>query len=465
MRSILLILITIAIGFSATGDTEIKPWKNGAKASLTIGFDWNYGQELDTLLTNRGLHAYWAIWSGLATQKNLWSKWQTLADHGHEINTINQWHMPPQNYCGTDSVELYYTDVREGVLEIERNIPGYKVLTAIHPNTYGTNEGRAILDSLGIIATDHARGNSNFPGCDACERGYKGFTYEMAESLDTTISPNPFFCISRGNFDNAELDGYKTKVTENAINKGGFWHAYWHGVSNTNPGLPTVELFIQELDWLKSQVDSNNLWVGTFRDLMLYMQERVYADLETSVSNDTITITVTDTLIDSLYDAPLTIETEVPEEWLGQTVYASQNNVVKELTPYDTNGAIIVMAEIIPDLGPLYISLSPVTSAAESFRINSGSVQLKISPNPANPSTQINCFVPGYYSHYGKLPELRILDSRGRIIKEFKIGKYFRNSFTWDGRSGNGKTAASGVYTVVLTAGNVHLTKRVTLLK
>ena len=469
-KLISLLLITACVLVAAVGDTEIKPWKNGAKASLTIGFDWNSytttaGNLIDTILTNRGFHAYWAIWSGLATTRDAWSEWQNLADHGHEINSINQMHLAPQNYCGTDSVETYYTDVREGILEIEQNIPGYKVLTAIHPNTYGSKESRSILDSLGVIATDHSRTNASFPDCHPCQRGYNGFSYEMALTPDTTINPNPFFCIHRGGADNWTLETYQEKITTNAIEKGGFWHAYWHGVSDNNAGLPTEALFIQELDWLKSQVDSNNLWVDTFRDIILYMKERVYGNLETSVSNDTIAITITDTLIDSLYDAPLTIETEVPTGWLGQTVYASQNNVVKEVTPYDTNGAIIVMAEIIPDLGPLYISLSPVTSATESFRINSGSVQLKISPNPANPSAQINCFVPGYYSHYGKLPELLIMDSRGRIIKEFKIGKYFRHSFTWDGRSGNGKPAASGLYTVILSTGNVRLTKRLVLLK
>ncbi len=84
-------------------------------------------------------------------------------------------------------------------------------------------------------------------------------------------------------------------------------------------------------------------------------------------------------------------------------------------------------------------------------------------PNPFSPWTTIR------FSLNATVPvELRVLDVTGRVVRTFEAGTQRAEgdyTYTWRGRDDSGRRLASGVYFVELRAGEVHETRKVTLVR
>ncbi|MCP4633733.1 MAG: T9SS type A sorting domain-containing protein [candidate division Zixibacteria bacterium] len=84
-------------------------------------------------------------------------------------------------------------------------------------------------------------------------------------------------------------------------------------------------------------------------------------------------------------------------------------------------------------------------------------------PNPFNPSTNISFYLP-----LGEIISLNIYNIRGRKIACLIDSKYMANgmhSITWDGKSKDGKNAASGIYFYTLKSDNVQHVRKMLLIK
>ena len=87
---------------------------------------------------------------------------------------------------------------------------------------------------------------------------------------------------------------------------------------------------------------------------------------------------------------------------------------------------------------------------------------LQAAPNPFNPRTEIS-FDLSRDLHV----DLEVYDARGRRIAVLESGNLTkgRHQVSWDGRNGQGRTAAAGVYLVRLRAGGSEDHLRMTLVK
>ena len=83
-------------------------------------------------------------------------------------------------------------------------------------------------------------------------------------------------------------------------------------------------------------------------------------------------------------------------------------------------------------------------------------------PNPFNPQTKIELSLA-----VATTGELRVYDVRGGLVVELYRGAFLQgaNSFVWNGRDGQGRGVASGVYWVQARTDDKLLTKKVMLLK
>jgi uncharacterized repeat protein (TIGR02543 family) len=81
-------------------------------------------------------------------------------------------------------------------------------------------------------------------------------------------------------------------------------------------------------------------------------------------------------------------------------------------------------------------------------------------PNPFNASTVIEFGIPAP----GRV-ELRVFDTRGRLVRTLADGSFEEGYYTrvWDGRDGNGKRAAAGLYVIRMKAGRFHASKKTVL--
>lgn len=120
----------------------------------------------------------------------------------------------------------------------------------------------------------------------------------------------------------------------------------------------------------------------------------------------------------------------------------------------------------ITDAGSVYVySFSPTGVTRVEFAGLPSSFTLSQNfPNPFNANTQIVFDIPGVESKSVRLEVFDILGQRiATLIDEPLSGG--RYHITWDGRDGEGKSVASGVYFYHLTAVEFQEAKRMTLLK
>lgn len=90
---------------------------------------------------------------------------------------------------------------------------------------------------------------------------------------------------------------------------------------------------------------------------------------------------------------------------------------------------------------------------------------LRTSPNPFNPTTQIEYTIP---VDAGDVPvSLRVVDLGGRLVRDLLQAQQGPGRYraTWNGRTDDGEPLASGVYLVQLRAGSLTATHKAVLLK
>ena len=78
----------------------------------------------------------------------------------------------------------------------------------------------------------------------------------------------------------------------------------------------TAEVYLSHMDLVAAQVAENAIWNATVGDVTRYLHSRDAAAVELiSIAPEEIQLTVDDGLDDALFDVPLTVLTEIPEEW------------------------------------------------------------------------------------------------------------------------------------------------------
>jgi hypothetical protein len=84
------------------------------------------------------------------------------------------------------------------------------------------------------------------------------------------------------------------------------------------------------------------------------------------------------------------------------------------------------------------------------------------SPNPFNPKTTIELYLPA-----AGTGDVKIFDIRGYLVSTLYGGPLARglNTFTWEGHSDSGKAVASGVYLVSVRTDDHELTRKLLLVK
>jgi len=88
--------------------------------------------------------------------------------------------------------------------------------------------------------------------------------------------------------------------------------------------------------------------------------------------------------------------------------------------------------------------------------------KLVVAPNPFNPQTSIDLYLTT-----ASTGSVHIYDIRGRMVRDLYRGRFVsgRNSFVWRGRDSRGRSVASGLYYVKVTAGRESFTNKLMLLK
>ena len=129
-----------------------------------------------------------------------------------------------------------------------------------------------------------------------------------------------------------------------------------HGIDGDGGYSPLSSTILREsIQYLDSH--RSTFWVSTFSNVSRYIKERNDVSV-TEISNDgnNITLTVTDTLNNSIYNYPITIRRPLPADWPSAT--ASQNGQAINARTVVANSTLYVMFDAVPDGGDVVLSKS-----------------------------------------------------------------------------------------------------------
>ncbi|GHV56148.1 hypothetical protein FACS1894182_02120 [Bacteroidia bacterium] len=112
--------------------------------------------------------------------------------------------------------------------------------------------------------------------------------------------------------------------------------------------IRSMDDFRQSLEYLDNHRET--YWVTTFRDAVRYAKERDAASVtEKQRTKSAITLLLTDTLDDTVYNLPLTIRRPLPEGWESVVVKQDGSPVPSDVVMISQKRSIIF--EAVPDKG------------------------------------------------------------------------------------------------------------------
>ncbi len=240
---------------------SVAVWRGVAKGAYTIVHDdicdWNIDSLFDVAepeLTQRGLKAAFGAIVLRCQERNLWSKLEVLRQHGHEV--INH------TWDHTDIVA--HADMAPLALELDQ------ATRVLNDNLVGQQTSFFIFpfDSFNDAAVEHL-GTLGYLGARAGTKGVNSsdFPDGMRVMFDVWGGENSIY---DGQGDILQL------YVDLAISQGGWSVREFHGIADTSFFAINLPDYRTHLDYVKSKVDSGELWVDAPSAVVRYRFSRQY---------------------------------------------------------------------------------------------------------------------------------------------------------------------------------------------
>jgi len=209
------------------------------------------------------------------------------------------------------------------------------------------------------------------------------------------------------------------------------------------------------LDSLKAHNDT--YWVSSFVNIARYVKERNSVSVkEMAASDSAITVRVTDTLPDSLYNYPVTIRRPLPSSWISASLTQGGKSISVQIVT--DNGTKYLMFDVVPDNGDVVVRKSATTGIGSiGNSLPSRSILKQNYPNPFNPSTAIS-----YQISADSFVTLKLFNVLGCEVTTLVNGRRSAGEYTvmWDA-----KGYPSGIYFCRLWTDSGAETKRLMLVR
>jgi oligosaccharide reducing-end xylanase len=254
-----------------------------------------------------------------------WTGLQNAASNGFEIAS----HTVDHSDLSGMSSSAQITEYSQSQATINSYIPGNQCLTIAYPNC---DEGTQSLISQYYIAG------------------------RVCSGQIMPATPSNFYqlsCFILGSAGINTLSGIEAE--DNAAASSGGWCVFLiHAMDSENGYSPISHtLFQQSIQYLAA--NRSTFWVNTFLNVVKYIKERNDVSIsESSNTGDSITLAVTDTLSNTIYNYPITIRRPLPAGWgsanVSQNAQAVPSSIVK------VNSTAYVMFDVVPDGGAVVLS-------------------------------------------------------------------------------------------------------------
>ncbi len=386
-----------------------------------------------------------------------WPGFQSMAAEGHEIgsHTMNHYDLTSLLWgdVNDDSTLLY--ELYQSKIFIEQKIPTEKCISLNYPytlhNSYVDSAASLFYENgrtLGQVPNDSSLTEEQWYGLNAKVVLFDEPRNSVSDDLDELFT---FLEWTQNSIDNHKWgmiiihDVVPIEQLPELVGQG-----IYEPISN--------EWLTSLCDFLWNRSSNKEVWVETVGNITRYIKERDAAEYQIiSSSNQLIEITLTDNLIDEIYNYPLSAYIKVPGDW--NYVRLQQGSFVDTLEVIEKGIDWVVLAKITPDKG--LISLTPVNpTTVENEIVSVDKFELfQNYPNPFNPSTIIS-----WQSPVSSWQTLKVYDVLGNevatLVDEYKSAGMYNVQFTM-----HNQQLSSGLYFYQLKAGDYSETKKMMYLK
>lgn len=406
------LLTTVSINLDAQTPTGyVADWKNDAQGAYTIIHD-DYGdpgvdgiwQYADTIAYNRGIKfTFGAIASSCENFRNIggystpygYAQNVMMAQHNHEIISHSHTHQcavgAGWNPCdgsggvfwGENPTHPDFTEELETAHNSITNNTGFAPVYYIFPFDRFTNAANDKLKDLNYLGS--RTGWDSPYGPDA---GYHRNGYENSDLSTFFPDADGFFRTAVQVFDdNDNNSSVATQIqTLNYEVDVAIANSFWanrelHNVGPTGWGSVRIEAYRSHIDYIKSKVESGELWVGTVSEILTYQiqklkytgstvydgaNEKIYVNWSTQNPQYNVDV--------ATYLAPLSIKTSltyvVDLDGLSGTWKVKQNGV--DISTFTQDG------------GKIVINAYPHEGDLEIYKDNGGGNQSPYVQNPGS---------------------------------------------------------------------------------
>ena len=305
----LFIFVALVIGNLCTAQTVAEPYEVGTwpgfrSAAVSFTFDDNDLNQLAVAVPmfnefDFKLTLFTITSTGTGWKNPNWSGLQAAAAQGHEIAS----HTVTHAYLNQITLEQQKSELEASYNAIMTNIPGQVGLSLAYPYCVRGNDS--------LIA-------QYYIGARGCQGSVEKSTPNDLLNISSII------CGTEGSVNTAA--NFKSRV-DAAVNSKGLCVFLIHGIDDDGGWSPTQSSELRtHLEYL--QANDNKFWVATFGNVVRYIRERNTVSVaETDVQDNAITLQVTDTLENAIYNYPISLRRPLPEGWPAASVVQNGQDV------------------------------------------------------------------------------------------------------------------------------------------
>ncbi len=330
-RGLSVLLFVLVFAGSAFAAHSITQWPDNKAGAVSLSFDDNCPSQISLgipALNERGLKAtFFIITDRVSTDPSGWDNWRNAAGKGHEIGSHTKTH---PYLTKIDQTQLQ-DEIYGSQAVIDAQIPSQKCVSFAYP--YG--DLNSTVESIASQTYIVARGIN-------CQFNNAPYDFYNLRSCSPDDGDDIRFWT-----DQAEQQRKWLTIFGHTMTGGGDCYGVWD-----------ITQWTSYFDYLKSK----NLWAGTIGAMVKYIREKASATLSVvSSSSGQITLSLTDTLDNTIYDNPLTIRSTVPSSWSYVVVQQGSEVTTAESSIEGTE--TVIYYDAIPNQG--LITLTPANPVPE----------------------------------------------------------------------------------------------------
>ncbi len=311
------------------GDADVCIWKDDKLGAVTVTIDDNQSGQIKWWMEQGEKYDYrftWFVitnWVGNNGAGGKWEQFQELVQQGHDVQSHTVSHLSDKELDIDD-------EYRMSKEIIEENIPEHPVTAVAYPGG-----GQSFRNDHAVASKYFVAGR----GTSAVINKVNSTDYMSVNSVSGQfVFNNPKTWADLGHIIN--------RTHEKRLYRG------WYCVHFHNLKPKDQAHVVDAFEYLKS--NDADFWVGLFREVAMYAQERDTAEVETKIMSPTqIAISLKDRMDDQVYNFPLTVKVRLPDDWQGAIAGQNQKQIDCKVIIHEE--AKFALVQAVPDLGTVFL--------------------------------------------------------------------------------------------------------------